>query len=105
MIEGRENLEKNYFLICPVRKATKKEKSLIEKVIGEYEINGDGIYYPLWDTNQNDSIGYNICTENKKGIMNAKKGILVYFNERSSGSMFDLGMAFMSGKFIKLLTK
>jgi len=103
MINGRNKLEKDYFLICPVRGATEKEKLFIENLIDDYETKGKGIHYPLWDTNQDDSIGYNICTENKNGIKNAKKGILVYLNENSAGSMFDLGMTFMSGKSLKLV--
>lgn len=40
MIKGRENLEKKSFLICPIRKATEKEKNELEKYVDTFEKKG-----------------------------------------------------------------
>ncbi len=99
-----ENLEKKIFLICPVRNITDKENQFLQEYISELESNGNSVHYPPRDTNQDDPIGYNICTENCAAI-DAADEVHIYWNPGSSGSGFDLGMAFMGQKPIKLINK
>lgn len=87
------------FLICPVRNATDEEKANLSGFISSLENEGLSVHYPTRDTNQNPVVdgvntgGFNICLENAKAIANA--GIVaVYLNKESTGSMFDLGVAY-----------
>jgi len=105
-LQERDNLEKEIYLTCPVRKATYEDKLFLAGYVNELEKSGTGVYYPGWDTNQNDdSIGDKICSRNKQGILSAKQGIHKYFSGTSEGSMFDDGMAFMADKPMKLINK
>ncbi len=104
-LSERENLNKKIYLTCPVRKASKKDKMFLAKYVNELEKQGTGIYYPKWDTNQNDDlIGIKICSRNKIGIYKSKE-IHKYLKGTSEGSMFDDGMAFMNDKPIKIINK
>ena len=96
------DLKYDVFLICPVRNATEEQKLAMYDYICELESQGKTVYYPARDTNQNDMVGFRICNDNKKAIMRAKE-IHVFWDSKSSGSLFDLGMAFMSGKNIKIV--
>ncbi|HII15188.1 MAG TPA: hypothetical protein HA362_02650 [Nanoarchaeota archaeon] len=98
------SLEKRVFLICPVRNITGDEQKFLHGYIADLESRGYKVHYPPRDTNQNDSVGMNICAENRDAIRNADE-VHVYWNAGSSGSGFDLGMAFMLGKPIKLINK
>jgi len=101
--DGRDNLEKQIYLTCPVRKASKDDKLFLAGYVNELEKSGIGVYYPKWDTNQNDdSIGIKICSRNRDGIYNSK-GIYKYLSGTSEGSMFDDGMAFMADKPMKII--
>jgi len=94
----------NIFIICPVRNLTREEKFQIQYYIYSLEYKGNIVHYPLRDTNQNDNIGYNICLENAQAIINADE-VHVFWNKDSKGSLFDLGMAFITDKKIKLINK
>lgn len=102
-LQGRENLEEEIYLTCPVRKASKEDRLFLAKYVNELEKSGTGVYYPAWDTTQKDDIGLKICSENRQGIYNAKQGIHKYLSGTSEGSMFDDGMSFMADKPIKLI--
>lgn len=91
----------NIFLICPVRGITETEKSEIENYIEKLEKEGHSIHFPIRDTKQDDPIGLRICTDNKCAIEKADE-VHVWWNEKSQGSLFDFGMAFMAGKRIVL---
>jgi hypothetical protein len=85
------------FIICPVRDATDEERTIIADYITKLESEGHHVHYPPRDTNQNDPIGLRICTQNREAIRNAEE-VHVYWNGKSTGSLFDLGMAFSMGK-------
>jgi len=91
------NLEKKVFMICPVRNLTPQEDSYLKGYIGGLEDKGYTVHYPPRDTNQNDPIGLNICTENKQAIINSDE-VQIYYNPTSTGTVFDLGMTFMAEK-------
>jgi hypothetical protein len=97
-----EKMKKNIFLICPVRIANKKEKKFLEDYSLKLEDKGNKIYYPARDTNQNDSIGLRICSDNRYAIKNSDE-VHIYFNKKSNGSMFDVGMNFMAEKDLHVI--
>lgn len=56
------------------------------------------MHLPHRDTNQVDlSGGLQICADNREAIKQADE-VHLYWTPDSTGSMFDLGMAFMAGK-------
>ena len=89
------------FIICTVRNATKEYLEKLYKYVEKLEAEGHEVYLPPRDTNQDDSEtgGYRICNDNKNGIIWADR-VDVSYNEKSTGTHFDLGMAFMLGKEI-----
>ena len=91
-----------YFLICPVRNATEEQRQQMVAWIVQKESAGDTVYYPARDTNQNDSIGYRICRDNRQALAIADK-IAIFWDKTSQGSLFDLGMAFALEKPIEII--
>jgi len=90
------------FLICPVRNASFFQKNQINKYIEKMKADGKTVYYPATDTDQNDTTGFRICTDNKNAIINSKS-VAIYWDENSTGSLFDLGIAFCAGKSIEVV--
>lgn len=90
------------FLICPVRGIFDEEKIIIERYVLDLEKAGHGVHWPLIDTDQKDPIGLRICQDNLRAIIEADE-VHVWWNEKSQGSLFDLGMAFALGKKIVLV--
>jgi len=83
------------FLICTVREANEKDKEFINEYLSQLKSERKRVYYPAENTNQVDeSGGYRICSDNLKAIMDSKE-IHVYWTEKSQGTKFDLGIAFM----------
>lgn len=99
-----KKIVKKIFIICPVRDITEKERRFIENHISNLEAQGHKVHYPPRDTNQNDPVGLKICFDNRNAIRKATE-IHVYWNGKSSGSLFDLGMSFMYGKLVFLINK
>ena len=56
-------------MICPVRNASEEQKIEMHAYIKQAESQGHKIYYPARDTDQNDLVGYRICTDNKNAIV------------------------------------
>ena len=87
------------FLICPVRGHDQEEtKSVVEK----YEALGWKIHWPPRDTNQDDETGLRICTDNYRAIRESDV-VLVIWDGKSQGCLFDLGMAFAMNKPISVI--
>ena len=91
------------FLICPVRNMTQKQKVDIQLWIYKREKAGDEIYWPFKDTNQSGN-GTDICLANLAAINTADK-VAIYYDSRSEGSIFDLGMCWALGKSLMLVNK
>lgn len=89
------------FLVSPVRNATEEETSRIRDFVGSLEERDMRVYWPMRDTNQKDDIGLRICTDNKCAMQNSVM-VVVWYSKNSTGSIFDLGMAFSFGKAIRL---
>jgi nucleoside 2-deoxyribosyltransferase len=90
----------NYFLICPVRGA---DPNATKAVVDLYEHKGHKVHWPPRDTDQIDSTGFRICKDNRKAVEAADK-ILVVWDGKSQGGLFDLGMAFALRKEIEIVS-
>jgi len=89
--------ESDIFVISPDREATAEEKNFLENYVREQEKEGKIVYFPSRDTDQNDPVGLRICLTNREAIRKTKE-VHAYFNGRSQGTFFDLGMSFMAKK-------
>lgn len=90
------------FIICTVRKATEEYLKKLYDYVAELEAEGHHVHLPPRDTKQEDETGgYVICRTNKFGIQWADE-VHISYNEKSTGTHFDLGMAFMSNKKIRV---
>lgn len=98
------NKKYDVFLICPVRNANNEQKERMENYILDLENSGKTVYYPARDTDQIDSIGFRICEDNKSAISNAEE-IHLFWDSSSSGSLFDLGVAFALGKKLTIVNE
>lgn len=83
----------NRFVICPVREATSKEMAQIKRYVEMLERPGDSVYWPARDTDQK-RLGFPICSDNAQALFESEI-VDIYWNPKSQGSKFDLGMAFM----------
>lgn len=97
------------FLICTVREADENDLKFINDYLLKLRSQGKKIYYPAEDTEQVDSSGgYQICSDNCKAIMDSEE-THVYWTDKSQGTKFDLGMAFLLhknlGKKIRLANR
>ena len=88
------------FLICPVRGHEPEETEYIVKQLDE---QGFDVHWPHRDTNQDDDTGLNICKENRDAIHNADC-VFIVWDGKSTGSLFDLGMAFAMNKPIHVIS-
>jgi len=87
---------KKMFVIRPVRGITDAYKEAIEMQVEFYRKRYD-VYDPIKDTNQDDSVGLRICQDNCQAIKDADV-VAVMWDGKSTGCLFDLGMAFALGK-------
>lgn len=87
------------FLICPVRG---HDMSETECRVKSLEDEGHQVHWPPRDTNQDDPVGLDICRTNSNAIEDADR-VFVIWDGKSTGSLFDLGMAFALNKPITVL--
>ena len=88
------------FLICPVRKDDPIEQANIQAYVEKKESEGHKVHWPKRDTVQDDPTGgYHICRTNFYAMIGADE-IHIWYYEKSQGSMFDMGGAFM---YIRML--
>lgn len=81
------------YLICPVRKCTEEELKQVEDYVAELEKKGHKVHFPHRDCDQ-DQDGITICRVHAEAMAKADE-VHVWWNPTSTGSHFDLGMAFM----------
>ncbi len=89
------------FIICQVRIATPEYRIKLEEYARNLEEQGHIVHLPHRDTMQEAS-GYSICHQNYCAIYSADE-VHVFYNPESTGTHFDLGMAFSLGKKIKVI--
>jgi len=92
---------KKAFIIHPIRGVSDKFKEKMEEQI-EYLRNEYDIYDPEKDTNQIDRTGLRICKDNRNAMRKADI-VIVIWDGKSEGCLFDLGMAFAMRKEIRIL--
>ncbi len=91
----------NIFIICSVRNATEEYNKKLYAYVAELEAQGHRVHLPPRDTNQidNETGGYRICNDNYMAIDKADE-VHVSYNPVSTGTHFDLGVAFALHKKI-----
>ena len=93
------------FLICPVRNATESQKKWIEEFVKEKINDGYTIHAPHLHTVQSDLFGgYAICKQNANAVATSEE-IDIYYDQSSTGSVFDLGVAYALNKPLVILNK
>jgi hypothetical protein len=98
-------IDNKIFLICPVRNATPEQRKWIEDFVIEKYSEGYSIHAPHLHTRQIDLFGgYAICMQNAEAVATSKE-IDIYYDQSSTGSVFDLGVAYSLHKPLKLLNK
>lgn len=98
-------IENKIFLICPVRNANEEIRKEIENYVIEKNDEGYIIHAPHLHTVQKDLLGgYSICLENSNAIATSSQ-IDIYYDQKSTGSAFDLGVAYYLNKPLNLLNK
>jgi hypothetical protein len=88
-----ERSMKRIYIICSVRDASPETRAALEAYTDMLEERGCIVHLPHRDTDQEAS-GLEICMENGAAIQWADE-IHVFWDQKSTGSHFDLGMAFM----------
>jgi len=84
---------KKIYIICAVRNALPGVRAALEAYTDILEESGHIVHLPHRDTKQDNS-GLEICMENGAAIHMSDE-VHVFWDKNSSGSHFDLGMAFM----------
>ena len=98
-------IENKIFLICPVRNATDEQRKWIEDFVKEKYADGYIIHAPHLHTRQIDLFGgYAICRQNAEAVATSQE-IDIYYDQSSTGSVFDLGVAYALHKPLRLLNK
>ena len=67
------------------------------------EADGFTVHWPPRDTRQDDPVGLDICKANRAAIAQAD-AVHIVWDGKSTGSLFDAGMAFAMGKPITCLS-
>lgn len=93
------------FLICPVRRANEEQRKWIEDFVEKQYKEGYIVHAPHLHTNQVDPLGgYSICKQNAEAIASSN-AVNMYYDQGSTGSVFDLGVAYALHKPLKILNK
>lgn len=90
------------YIICPVRNVTDEQKQEIEDYVKKLEEEGNEVHYPPRDVEQDDPTGVGIC-DSHLAAMAVSERVDVFWDVESSGSHFDLGMAYAMRKILKLV--
>lgn len=89
------------FIVCTVRNASDSYLLRLNKYVKKLENDGHIVHLPPRDTKQ-DAKGIDICKQNRDAIFMADE-IHIFYNSKSQGTHFDMGMAFMAQKPILIV--
>lgn len=98
-------VDNKIFLICPVRNANENQRKWIEDYVSEENSEGYFVHAPHLHTRQIDLFGgYAICKQNAQAVASSSL-VAIYYDKESTGSVFDLGVAYALNKPILLLNE
>lgn len=86
----------NIYIICAVRNATPERVAEIREYAEYQRALGHRVHFPPDDAPQDDPTGKMICRTHL-AAMRAADQVHVFWDVKSSGSHFDLGMAYALG--------
>lgn len=92
---------KRIFVICSVRGMDDEYRKTLENYVAALEEKGWEVHLPHRDTDQEAS-GFDICTQNMNAINKADE-IHIFYSEKSTGTHFDLGVAFALNKKLVII--
>ena len=98
-----ENWRKKIYLICSIRDRKGKDKEIADAYVARLRSNGCLVHYPS-EVPQDDLTGMRIMTKHRAG-MEWSDEVHAIWSPTSTGSIGDLGMAWMGYKPIKLVNK
>lgn len=87
----------NIYVICAVRNANPERVSAIREYVEQHRYCGHKVHFPPDDAPQEDPTGEAICRTHLAAMLEADE-VHVFWDVKSSGSHFDLGMAYAMGK-------
>lgn len=100
---NKKVINNKIFLICPVREADNNQKLWIENYVKEKENEGYMVHAPHMHTRQVDLFGgYAICRQNAENLSSSSE-VNIYYDKKSFGSVFDLGVAYSLHKSLVVL--
>ena len=87
------------YIICPVRNASSDIVDMIRNYVVGLKKSGHSVHFPNDDVNQDDATGLFICEQHLSAMRQCDR-VDIFWDVHSSGSHFDLGMAFALKKII-----
>jgi len=90
-------MDKQVYLICPVRNCPPEVGAKIKAYVTKIESEGKIVHYPPRDVDQAQG-GLEICSQHRSAMVMCHE-IHVWWDNKSTGSHFDLGMAFMLSQY------
>ena len=91
------------YIICPVRNSSSSEQGEVARYVEKLESEGHDVFFPHRDVEQDDPTeGVMICTVEAKAMKKAE-AVHIWWNSKSTGGHFDLGMAFVLKKPLVLV--
>jgi nucleoside 2-deoxyribosyltransferase len=89
------------FVICSVRGMDDEYRKKLELHVDFLERAGNKVHLPHRDTDQTRS-GIEICEQNAEAIRKSDC-VHVFYNSKSQGTHFDMGVAFALGKNVLVI--
>lgn len=86
----------NIYMICAVRNAAEIRVSELREYAEQFRVLGHNVHFPPDDAPQDDPTGEAICATHLAAMRGADE-VHVFWDVKSSGSHFDLGMAYALG--------
>lgn len=90
------------YIIHPINEANPEFSQKVYEYVMKLEERGHQVHLPVRDTPQESETGYEPCLANLQATKNADE-VHIAWDGKSRGSLFDMGMAFALGKYIKII--